>query len=166
MMFPRPTYGLRTILSIPHRTRHVKGLAVAWAHQEGCLTAFTQPIIEDFGGEPARSSLPSGPPGTLPRRTPLEREVVARGAADRAAGARACARVGARRAEGWIARLRLGEAVLARDGLVVRDRALGADRVTCARSLAGGREVAFAGAREDRSGLAAGGPGAPLCFVA
>ncbi len=69
-MFPRPTYGLRTILSIPHRTRHVKGLAAALAHQEGWETAFIHPIVEDFGREPARSSLPSGPPGTLPRRTP------------------------------------------------------------------------------------------------
>lgn len=70
MMFPRPTYGLTTILSIPHRTRHVKGLTAAVAHQEGSLTAFIHPIVEDFGCEPARSSLPSGLPGTLPPRMP------------------------------------------------------------------------------------------------
>jgi len=70
MMFPKPTYGLTTILSIPHRTRHVKGLAAALAHQEGWGTAFIHPIVEDFGCEPARSFLPSGLPGTLPWRTP------------------------------------------------------------------------------------------------
>jgi len=48
----------------------VKGLPTALAVSEGCSTAFTDPIVEDFGCEPARSSLPSGPPGTLPRRTP------------------------------------------------------------------------------------------------
>ncbi len=95
-------------------------------------------------------------------------------------GARVCVRegVGALRAEGCVARLRLGEeAVLARDGLEVRDRVLGAERVAWARSLEGaerlttpaldrvvGRgavvegvgalEVALVRVREGRSGLA------------
>ena len=94
-----------------------------------------------------------------PPEDALERGVVARGAADRAAGARVCERAGARRAEGWIARLRLGEAVLARDGLVVRDRALGADRVTCARSLSGA-EPRIAPERDRVVGLGAAVEGA------
>ena len=94
-----------------------------------------------------------------------------------AAGARVCVRVGALPAEGCVARLRVGEAVRARDGLEVRDRVLGADRVTCARCLEGAERVttperdgavgrgaalegvgalevmAPVGAREDRLGL-------------
>lgn len=94
-----------------------------------------------------------------------------------AAGARVRVRVGALPAEGCVARLRVGEAVRARDGLEVRDRVLGADRVTCARCLEGAERIttperdgavgrgaalervgalevmAPVGAREDRSGL-------------
>ena len=74
---------------------------------------------------------------TSPPPTP---PVVARGAADRvggarrAAGARGGVRVRAERADGWVARLRLGEAVFGCDGPEVRARALGADRVAGARS--------------------------------
>jgi hypothetical protein len=95
----------------------------------------------------------------VPPEDAPEREGVARGAADRPAGARVCERVGAGRAEGWIARLRLGEAVLARDGLVVRDRAPGVDRVTCARSLAGA-EPRIASVRDRAVGRGASVEGA------
>lgn len=57
------------------------------------------------------------------------------------AGARVCERVGAERAEGCIARLRLGDAVLVCDGLEVRDRVLGVDRVTWVRSLTAGERL-------------------------
>ena len=85
-----------------------------------------------------------------------------------AALARGCARVGARRAEG-IARLRLGEGALARDGLEVRDRALGADRVTCPRCLAGAELTAPERDRTVGRGAALEGAGAldvvPLTLV-
>lgn len=50
-------------------------------------------------------------------------------------------RVGAGRADGWLARFRFGEAVLCGRGPEARDRALGADRVTCPRSLVGAERV-------------------------
>ncbi len=107
------------------------------------------------------------------RDTPPEdgrdREVIARGVADRWVEARGCVRVGARRAEGCMARLRLGEAALARDGLEVRDRALGADRVTCPRCLAGAELTAPGRDRTVGRGAALEGAGAlgvvPLTLV-
>jgi len=71
----------------------------------------------------------------------LARGVLVRGAADRVGGARRAAaarggvRVGAVRADGWVALLRLGEAVIACDPPEARAPTLGVYRVAGARSL-------------------------------
>ena len=94
-------------------------------------------LVQSFSDRPYRRGLRlrAGPVAralAVPRDAPPE-DARERGAR-RAAAARGGVRVGAVRADGWVALLRLGEAVFGCDGPEVRARALGAGRVAGARS--------------------------------
>ncbi len=160
MTSPRPTYGQvwrsRSVsdttpkdhLTYTPPLEACEGLGAAWRRCRAVRNA-VRPLGAELLWRPYRRGFPLraglvaralAAPRDAPPKDARERGVVARGAADRvggarrAAGARGGVRVRAERADGWVGRLRLGEAVFGCDGPEVRARALGADRVAGARS--------------------------------